>query len=457
MKIKLIQIFYGLFLFISILTPVLAVPGDWWGIVQIDGINATKDTIVTAHLNNSSAVAATAYVGAVTEWYYLIHVEGNTSDNVTFKVCGVDAYPTNETPQPWSEGDHPQLNLSITTLADGNNCTYACGCSGGYCVHGYCRSSPTYCGDNHCDSGEDCSSCSSDCGECPTTPTYYGGGGGPTVLPTVEETKTITLIVGGTTVTFTFTKSDDLKIQQIELRVNANLTNVGITIKESSKPTEAPEPVPTTGKVYKYVEISKTNIYDENISEAKIKFKVEKSWLTNNSIDSSKVSLKRWYNNRWEELSTNKISEDAVYAYYEARSTGLSVFAITGIVELEVVKEPCPYECCVGEANYIDKLCPPEHECRDHRCIPLEIPKRCPICPEPTDWSECMEGKQTRTKYVCNETTNYNCKIFLETQECEEVEKITWVTIFYKYWWVWVAIGIILFCILWPWEPLIRI
>ncbi|MEM7820491.1 MAG: DUF4398 domain-containing protein, partial [Candidatus Aenigmatarchaeota archaeon] len=50
---------------------------------------------------------------------------------------------------------------------DGESCTSPSDCLGGYCVHGICRSSSTYCGDNYCDSGEDCASCSADCGACP--------------------------------------------------------------------------------------------------------------------------------------------------------------------------------------------------------------------------------------------------------------------------------------------------
>jgi len=57
-------------------------------------------------------------------------------------------------------------------LEDGSSCTRNEECSSGYCVHSICRSTATYCGDVYCDSGESCSSCSADCGQCP-------GGGFP--------------------------------------------------------------------------------------------------------------------------------------------------------------------------------------------------------------------------------------------------------------------------------------
>ena len=45
-------------------------------------------------------------------------------------------------------------------------------------------------------------------------------------------------------------------------------------------------------------------------------------------------------------------------------------------------------------------------------------PKKCPTCPPCTEWSECINGKQTRTCYVCNETTNYECVAYTETRDC---------------------------------------
>ncbi len=51
-------------------------------------------------------------------------------------------------------------------IINGDSCDRNRTCQSGYCVHGKCRSSVNYCGDSYCDSGESCSSCSSDCGAC---------------------------------------------------------------------------------------------------------------------------------------------------------------------------------------------------------------------------------------------------------------------------------------------------
>ena len=62
---------------------------------------------------------------------------------------------------------------------NGESCFSASECAGGYCVHAVCRSSSTYCGDSYCDSGETCSTCNVDCGDC-----YSGGGSSSgTVVP----------------------------------------------------------------------------------------------------------------------------------------------------------------------------------------------------------------------------------------------------------------------------------
>jgi tetratricopeptide (TPR) repeat protein len=44
---------------------------------------------------------------------------------------------------------------------------------------------------------------------------------------------------------------------------------------------------------------------------------------------------------------------------------------------------------------------------------------KCPPCPPPTPWSECVDNKQTRTNYECSAETNYQCQSYTETRTCE--------------------------------------
>jgi hypothetical protein len=63
---------------------------------------------------------------------------------------------TNQTPQPNLTGDCAPINFSCES-AD---------CCDGYCVHGICMPTETYCGDGYCDIGENCGNCKTDCGTC---------------------------------------------------------------------------------------------------------------------------------------------------------------------------------------------------------------------------------------------------------------------------------------------------
>jgi PGF-pre-PGF domain-containing protein len=84
--------------------------------------------------------------------------------------------------------------------------------------------------------------------------------------------------------------------------------------------------------VYQYVNIwvGDTGFAEpENIENAVVTFKVSKSWIENNSIADSSVSMYR-YNGEWAGLPTRKVKEDNEYVYFEAKTPGFSPFAIIG-------------------------------------------------------------------------------------------------------------------------------
>lgn len=304
---------------------------DFRGFVRIDGAIAANDTPVSAVINNGSTLVATTSVYSVVAGagFYQLNVPGTTGDKINFKVCGVDvSLPS----LSWALGSYRNgseiyINLSISTSANGVACTYACGCSGGYCNSGVCASSaPTTGG----------------------TPGGTTGGGTPaggapsgtttaTTPAPVTETETVTKIENGTSTTFNITKSDSLKIESINVEVKNTVNNVQITVKESSLPAGANAAISSAqGAVYKYLEITKVNIQDADISKVKIKFKVEKSWADANNIDVSTIALNRLVGNSWTKLTTTLTGQDATYYYFESESSGLSIFAITG------VKKPSP-------------------------------------------------------------------------------------------------------------------
>jgi len=153
---------------------------------------------------------------------------------------------------------------------------------------------------------------------------------GTTVMTSVGKVKiTVPSIIAKKSTVITITKTDDMAVTSINITVSRLLNNVKIDVtKESGMPASVTKVIEGK-KVYHYLTIDKVNITNDDISTLKIRFKVEKSWMTANSIDPTTISLYR-YMNDWNELVTKNVSEDGNYTYYEAESPGLSIFAIGG-------------------------------------------------------------------------------------------------------------------------------
>ena len=68
----------------------------------------------------------------------------------------------------------------------------------------------------------------------------------------------------------------------------------------------------------------------KNIENAVVFFKVEKSWIQDQKIDQSSITLNRYNDTKWNSLPTSLLSEDDKYVYFTAETPGFSPFAITG-------------------------------------------------------------------------------------------------------------------------------
>jgi PGF-pre-PGF domain-containing protein len=121
----------------------------------------------------------------------------------------------------------------------------------------------------------------------------------------------------------------DIGLKQISINVRNRANDVKITVtKLVGKPATIVHNV--SGKVYKYIEINAENLADENISEVKIQFSVNKTWIFDNNINRATIALNRYHENNWERLTTQEVDEDNDYVYYEAISPGFTTFAVTG-------------------------------------------------------------------------------------------------------------------------------
>ena len=89
---------------------------------------------------------------------------------------------------------------------------------------------------------------------------------------------------------------------------------------------------PPEGLVYKNVNIwvgTSGFATPRNIKEASIKFRVENSWMSANSITSSDIVLVKWNGNSWIELETRVLSKDDTDTFFEGKTNAFSPFAIT--------------------------------------------------------------------------------------------------------------------------------
>jgi len=165
----------------------------------------------------------------------------------------------------------------------------------------------------------------------PTTTTTSAGSAGSTQTTPGKLVKSFTSIIPESpkTVTEADLSSIDAKLTGIQLQVKSRVSSVEMTVESlSSKPSGVS--TDAAPKVLKYMSISFSNIAETNVQSAKVSFKVEKAWLTQNGLAASNVALYRYANGVWNKLGTTKTSEDTLYAYYEATTPGFSYFAIGG-------------------------------------------------------------------------------------------------------------------------------
>jgi hypothetical protein len=95
------------------------------------------------------------------------------------------------------------------------------------------------------------------------------------------------------------------------------------------------------GKVYKNLNIwiGDSKFPSDMIYDVVITFRVDKSWIHSNELDSQSVKLYRYSGGMWNSLETSIIDEDGDYFYYEAKSPGFSPFAIVIPDASEIIME----------------------------------------------------------------------------------------------------------------------
>ncbi|KKF98815.1 PGF-pre-PGF domain-containing protein [Methanosarcina mazei] len=84
-----------------------------------------------------------------------------------------------------------------------------------------------------------------------------------------------------------------------------------------------------SGDVYKSFNIWIDSDNVNNIENAAVDFKVEKTWLKANGIDESSIVLNMYDNGKWVKVPITITGQDSTYVYFTAKVSEYSTFAIT--------------------------------------------------------------------------------------------------------------------------------
>jgi len=173
-----------------------------------------------------------------------------------------------------------------------------------------------------------------------TTTTTIAASGGLSTTPSssayspTKATGYVGKAYAGDMKTFDMSKASDLGVESVDITFASDVMNVRITIEKLSEmPSTVTTPVgvitSSGGLVYAYLQIDCT-VSNDDIDSATIRFKVPKSWVTENEVNPDTIALSRYADNAWTKLTTTRTGEDDDYYYFSATTTGFSVFAITG-------------------------------------------------------------------------------------------------------------------------------
>jgi PGF-pre-PGF domain-containing protein len=162
-----------------------------------------------------------------------------------------------------------------------------------------------------------------------------GGGGGGSASPEFIgniEFKEISneQIFKGIHVCYTFKgEANDIVSLEFDPKKSFGKTTAIVEIlKNTSSIVKKPAP----GFVYKNINIWVGNSgfsSPDNLENATITFRLKKTWISEQSIDRSKVTLYRYSQNMWNPLSTVLKGENGDYVYFIAETPAFSPFAIS--------------------------------------------------------------------------------------------------------------------------------
>jgi len=124
----------------------------------------------------------------------------------------------------------------------------------------------------------------------------------------------------------------EVDIEEIENIIITTLNSVesaGITIIKSEYiPGDIDEEV--SGEVFLYLDINLENIDEEDLDSITINFNVDKSWINQEKIEKSSITLYHYKEGSWVALSTTEVGETDSEYIFSAVTSSLSTFAVSG-------------------------------------------------------------------------------------------------------------------------------
>ena len=169
-----------------------------------------------------------------------------------------------------------------------------------------------------------------------------GAGGSPEPSKNVEVKElSQAFITSGKAVKFDFTRNATSVVYLIfDSKKTAGKTTTIIEMLKGKSTLVSGLP---SGEVYKSLNIWVGNsgfATSKNIENAVVCFKVEKSWIQDQKIDQSSITLNRYNDTKWNSLPTSLLSEDDKYVYFTAETPGFSPFTITGEMTASEAVQP---------------------------------------------------------------------------------------------------------------------
>ncbi|WP_342304249.1 PGF-pre-PGF domain-containing protein [Methanolobus sp. ZRKC5] len=174
-----------------------------------------------------------------------------------------------------------------------------------------------------------------------TSSSSSGGGGGS--LSSGEKFENIDFkdyvlrsIVKDTETVFSFYKENN-SIVSVSFTSKLNGGQVKAVV-EMLKDTSSQVGSSAPGNVYENMNLHiDSKLASDAISNPKINFKVEKSWINENEIDLSTITLCRYSDSNWGQLPTERQGEDDLYFYFASTTPGFSPFAISSVESAVVI------------------------------------------------------------------------------------------------------------------------